>query len=205
MIAPDDKTVIVGLEDDMHHYEAALTHDGQRITGADAAGPRMPWEPCEGALDQLQLLVGCPLTTSASEVFAWTDVRQQCTHLYDAAVLGVLHAARGESGTRQYDATVPDWDEPPFDAWIKRDGVEMLRWRMAARLEIESPEPFFRSCDQGRLRPLVRTGSGSRGGRGRMGSPAHHLALRRTAQRARGLRRCHRVGFGGGRVLDVAA
>ncbi|MCY3634189.1 MAG: DUF2889 domain-containing protein [bacterium] len=142
MIAPDDRTVVVGLEDDMHHYEAALTHDGTRITGANAAGPRMPWDPCAGALDQLQLLVGCPLTIAASEVFAWTDVRQQCTHLYDAAVLGVLHAARGKTGIRQYDATVPDWYQPPFDAWIMRDGVEVLRWRMAARLEIESPEPF---------------------------------------------------------------
>ena len=142
MIAPDDKTVVVGLEDDMHHYEAALTHDGQRITEASAAGPRMPWEPCSGALDQLQALVGCPLTTAASEVFAWTDIRQQCTHLYDAAVLGVLHAARGRVGTRQYDATVPDWDQPPFDAWIERDGIEVCRWRMAATLEIESPEPF---------------------------------------------------------------
>ncbi len=142
IIAPDDQTVVVGLEDDMHHYEAALNHDGRRITEASAAGPRMPWEPCSGALDQLQLLVGCPLTSSAAEVFAWTDVRQQCTHLYDAAVLGVLHAARGETGTRQYDATVPDWDQPPFDAWIERDGVEVLRWTMAKTLEIESPEPF---------------------------------------------------------------
>ena len=142
MIAPDPQTVVVGLEDDMHHYEAALTHDGRHITKASAAGPRMPWEPCSGALDQLQALVGCPLTTTASEVFAWTDVRQQCTHLYDAAVLGVLHAARGRVGTRQYDATVPDWDQPPFDAWIERDGIEVCRWRMAATLEIESPEPF---------------------------------------------------------------
>ncbi len=142
MIAPDDRTVVVGIEDDMHHYEAALIHDGTRITGTEATGPRMPWEPCAGALDQLQVLVGCPLTVAASEVFAWTDVRQQCTHLYDAAVLGVLHAARGEIGTRQYDATVPDWNQPPFDAWIERDGVEVLRWRMAARLEIESPDPF---------------------------------------------------------------
>ena len=142
MVAPDAETVVVGLEDDMHHYEAALSHDGERITEVGAAGPRMPWEPCSGALDQLQRLVGCPLTTTASEVFAWTEVRQQCTHLYDAAVLGVLHAARGETGTRQYDATVPDWDQPPFDAWIERNGVEVLRWRMAASLEIDSPAPF---------------------------------------------------------------
>ncbi len=142
MTAPDDTTVVVGIEDDMHHYEAALFHDGTRITGVRAAGPRMPWEPCSGALDQLRHLVGCPLTGTASRLFAWTDVRQQCTHLYDAAVLGVLHAARGKTGTRQYDATVPDWNQPPFDAWIERDGVEVLRWRMAARLEIESPEPF---------------------------------------------------------------
>ncbi len=142
MIAPDDQTVVVGLEDDMHHYEAALSHDGRRITGVEAAGPRMPWEPCSGALDQLELLVGCPLSDAATEVFTWTDVRQQCTHLYDAAVLGVLHAARGETGVRQYDATVPDWDQPPFDAWVARDGVEVLRWRMGTNLEIESPEPF---------------------------------------------------------------
>ncbi len=142
LVAPDSGTVVVGLEDDMHHYEAALTHDGERITGVAAAGPRMPWAPCSGALDQLQALVGCPLTTTATEVFAWTEVRQQCTHLYDAAVLGVVHAARGQTGTRQYDATVPDWDQPPFDAWIERDGVEVYRWQMATTLKIESPEPF---------------------------------------------------------------
>ena len=158
MVAPDDATVVVGVEDDMHHYEAALSHDGQRITGVEAAGPRMPWTPCSGALDQLKALVGCPLTTTASQVFAWTDVRQQCTHLYDAAVLGVLHAARGRVGTRQYDATVPDWDQPPFDAWIERDGNEVYQWRMAATLEIGSPAPFagrhlkggfVRWCEQG--------------------------------------------------------
>jgi len=142
MVAPDPKTVVVGLEDDMHHYEAALTHDGAKITGVQAIGPRMPWVPCSGALDQLRHLVGCPLTSTPSQVFAWTDVRQQCTHLYDAAVLGVRHAARGEVGARQYDATVPDWDQPPFDAWVERDGAEVLRWRMATRLEIESPVPF---------------------------------------------------------------
>jgi len=142
MVAPDSQTVIVGLEDDMHHYEASLSHDGEKITGVTAAGPRMPWEPCSGALDQLQALVGCPLTTTASQVFAWTEVRQQCTHLYDAAVLGVVHAARGKIGTRQYDATVPDWDQPPFDSWIERDGAEVFRWRMAKILEIEAPEPF---------------------------------------------------------------
>ncbi len=142
MVAPDAATVVVGLEDDMHHYEVALIHDGKQITGVNAQGPRMPWEPCSGALDQLNVLVGCPLTTTASEVFRWTDVRRQCTHLFDAGVLGVLHAARGQLGTRQYDATVPDWDEPPFDSWIERDGQEIHRWGMATTMEIASPPPF---------------------------------------------------------------
>lgn len=125
----------------MHHYECVLHHRDDRVTGWEVDSLRIPWEPCADAATQLDQLVGRPLTLAATAAAAGVDVRQQCTHLFDLAVLTIAHAARGET-ERRYDATVPDWLEPPFTATLDRDGRRVLEWTMATNAVIAAPEGF---------------------------------------------------------------
>jgi hypothetical protein len=84
------------------------------------------------------------LDTSPTAVGGWADSHANCTHLFDLAGLAVAHAARhvaGGADRRSYLAVVPDWFEPPYDAWVMRDGDEVLRWTVAGAT-IASPEPF---------------------------------------------------------------
>jgi hypothetical protein len=144
LLALDDHTVVGAIEDDMHCFEVTLRHDGSSVIEATGRAIRWPWTPCADAPGALEALAGLPLSTSSTAVGSWTDAGGQCTHVFDLAGLAVAHAARhvaGGAARRSYLATVPDWFSPPYEAWIQRDGVEVLRFRLGAD-GIESPEPF---------------------------------------------------------------
>ncbi|HEX7096538.1 MAG TPA: hypothetical protein VF183_11690 [Acidimicrobiales bacterium] len=147
LVAVDDTTVLAGVEDDMHHFELTLHHDGRRVTAIAGRAVRWPWSPCAEAPRALDALVGMPLDPFPAVNGGWADARSQCTHLFDLAAIAVAHAARhvsgGDGGCRSYLAVVPDWFEPPYDAWILRDGSEVLRWRVGPSSTIvEGPAPF---------------------------------------------------------------
>lgn len=146
LLAVDDTTVVAGIEDDMHHFELTLRHDGQRVTAVEGRAVRWPWQPCVESPGALQALVGVPLDPFPAAIGGWTDARSQCTHLFDLAGVAVAHAARSVTGgaaQRSYLAVVPDWFEPPYVAWIERDGREVLRWTIGASSTIAAgPEPF---------------------------------------------------------------
>ena len=153
LVAHADGRVVAGMEDEMHRFELVLHHDGQRVTRVDGRAVRWPWSPCVESPEALREIVGMPLSTRPSAIGRWTDARQQCTHQFDLAGLAVAHAARyvaGGAAARRYDAIVPDWFTPPFDARLWRDGVEMLTWRVGAEA-IESPEPFVGVSLRGRF------------------------------------------------------
>jgi hypothetical protein len=142
--ALDAATVVAAVEDDMHHFELTLRHDGRVVTAVDGRAVRWPWAPCTDGARAVDALVGMPLDTSSSAVGAWTDATTQCTHQFDLAGLAVAHAARHAAGgapTRSYLAVVPDWEQPPYHAWILRDGVEVLRFTIDGRT-VAAPEPF---------------------------------------------------------------
>ncbi|MCB0995257.1 MAG: hypothetical protein KDB21_09220, partial [Acidimicrobiales bacterium] len=122
-------------------YECVLHHRDGRVAGWDVDPLRTPWSPCAGSATQLDELIGTPLSTSTLASAAGLDVRQQCTHLFDLALLTISHAARGIA-ERHYDATVPDWTEPPFAATLDRDGRRMLRWELGTTAEITAPPGF---------------------------------------------------------------
>jgi hypothetical protein len=142
--ALDGTTVVAAIEDDMHHFELTLRHDGRVVVGAEGRAVRWPWAPCVDGARAIDALVGMPLDTSCSAVGAWTEATGQCTHQFDLAGLAVAHAARHTAGgapVRSYLAVVPDWQQPPYQAWILRDGVEVLRFTIGERA-IEAPDPF---------------------------------------------------------------
>ncbi len=145
LVTLDPNTVWGGLEDDFHHFEVTLHHDGERVTAIEMHAVRWPWATCPDAGQGLQALVGMELSDRSTAVAAVTDPRMNCTHQFDLAGLCVAHATRA-AGTRQYDVELP----PPADGTVTtrlwRDGELTLEWELAVgstrTRDLVSPPPF---------------------------------------------------------------
>ena len=145
LVAVDDFTVAAGVEDEMHHFELTVRHDGSVVTAVGGTPVRWPWSPCYDSPNALAALVGLPLTATPADIAAWTDAREQCTHQFDLATLAISHAARhvaGGANRRDYVTEVPDWNEAPFTARLWRDGDLILDWTCGAPLK----QRFFAWC-----------------------------------------------------------
>jgi hypothetical protein len=132
--------VVAELEDDFHHFRVTLAHDGARVTGVRAVGVRFPWSMCPLAADQLEPLVGMPLSIRSTAVGDVVSARDNCTHMFDLSGLAVAHAARG-GGRRQYDVIVADPVDGRRRATLDRDGEPLLAW-VVDRHTILEPSPF---------------------------------------------------------------
>lgn len=144
LVAVDPHTVRAGIEDEMHHFELEVHHDGVVVTDVVGRPVRWPWSPCLDSPLALRALVGLRLDARPHEIAAWTDARQQCTHQFDLATLAIAHAARGVRGgtaRRDYRTEVPDWDDIPFTARLWRDDELLLDWTCAYD-EVREPAPF---------------------------------------------------------------
>jgi hypothetical protein len=133
-----------GLEDDFHHFEVALRHEGNRVTSVGARSRRWPWATCPDAAANLRPIVGMPLSTRCTAIAAVADPRMNCTHQFDLAGLCVSHAARG-ADARQYDAELPPAVDGITEPRLWRDGELVLAWTLSWRdgthRLVESP-PF---------------------------------------------------------------
>jgi hypothetical protein len=130
LVRLDATTVWGGLEDDFHHFEVTLRHDGAHVTGLDMHAVRWPWATCPDAGRPLQALVGMELSDHCTAVATVTDPRRNCTHQFDLAGLCVTHAVR-DTESRQYDVELPpphDWTVTPR---LWRDGELVLEWELA--------------------------------------------------------------------------
>jgi hypothetical protein len=148
------------VEDDFHHFEVCVAHDGQVVQDIVGAAWRHPWETCAGATDDsiLGRLRGVSLGTDMMRRKGLPDPLQQCTHLYEIALLAIAQAARG--GSRTYDIAVPTRTGrtlfPTFDgqgrihanpagvdghtnATLHRDGELVLEWTIAGEMIVEPP------------------------------------------------------------------
>jgi hypothetical protein len=135
-----------GLEDDVHHFEVTLRHDGARVESVASRSVRAPWSTCPDAAEALRALVGMPLSDRCLAVTEWTASEQHCTHQLDLTGLAIAHAARVERGgaaRRQYDAVVPFGllDGEEHTVTLARDGAEVLRW-VVRGTTIVSPPPY---------------------------------------------------------------
>lgn len=124
--------VWAAVEDDLHHFQIILEHDGRVVTSARGLPVRVPWTTCPGAIAKLQDLVGQKLDGKMGG-----DPRQACTHLVDLARVAMAQALRG--GRRVYDIAIPDRREGRFTATIRRDGVQVLEWSMQDSI-VTAPE-----------------------------------------------------------------
>jgi Protein of unknown function (DUF2889) len=121
-----------GLEDDFHHFEVTLRHDGTRVTGVEARSRRWPWSTCPDAAVNLQPVEGMPLSTRCTAIAEVAKPRMNCTHQFDLAGLCVSHAARGDE-RRQYDAEVPPVVDGITEPRLWRDGELVLAWTLSWR------------------------------------------------------------------------
>jgi hypothetical protein len=138
-------TVWGGLEDDFHHFEVTIRHDGAVVTDLEMEAKRWPWATCPEAGEPLRSLIGMELSERCTAVAEVMDPRLCCTHQFDLAGLCVSHAARGVE-RRQYDIELP----PPHD-WIAQprlwqDGELVLEFRLAVgrsrTRDLLAPEPL---------------------------------------------------------------
>ncbi|HEY4398022.1 MAG TPA: hypothetical protein VGO28_10150 [Acidimicrobiia bacterium] len=133
------RTVTVGrnvvegaLEDDFHHFEVTLRHDGEYVTGVDVRSRRWPWSTCPDAAAHLRPIDGMRLSTRCTAIAGVADPRMNCTHQFDLAGLCVSHAARGDE-RRQYDAEVPAAVDGVMEPRLWRDGELVLAWTLSSR------------------------------------------------------------------------
>jgi hypothetical protein len=134
-----------GLEDDFHHFEVTLDHDGEHVTGLEMHAVRWPWATCPDAGVPLKALIGMALSDHCTAVAAVTDPRMNCTHQFDLAGLCVTHAVRGTE-TRQYDVELPPPHEWTVTPRLWTDGELTLEWQLGVgktrTRELVSPAPF---------------------------------------------------------------
>ena len=128
-----DRGVVEGaLEDDFHHFEITLRHDGERVTGVASRSRRWPWSTCPAAAVNLRPLEGMPLSTRCTAIAEVADPRMNCTHQFDLTGLCVSHAARGDE-RRQYDAEVPPAVDGIAEPRLWRDGELVVAWKLSWR------------------------------------------------------------------------
>jgi hypothetical protein len=128
-----DRGVVEGaLEDDFHHFEVTLRHDGNHVTGVEARSRRWPWSTCPDAAAHLRPIEDMPLSTRCTAIAGVADPRMNCTHQFDLAGLCVTHAARGHE-RRQYDAEVPAAVDDVTEPRLWRDGELVLAWTLSWR------------------------------------------------------------------------
>jgi len=132
--------VTADLEDDFHRYGVEIEHDGGRVDAVRGRAGRYPWSECGNSSVPLQAFRGAPLSTSLLAASRRGNPRENCTHLFDLAVLAVAHAAAGRA-RRQYDVTVPDRVDGVTRATLQRDGELVLTWDLCGS-EISDPPPY---------------------------------------------------------------
>lgn len=132
--------VRVEMEDLAHGMVCVIEHDGERVTGLRPEFRRFPMTTCVGAGKPLEALVGIPIGSDFSTFFAGGRARQNCTHMFDLAWLGVVHAARGET-VRDYVMEVPDDSAEGRPAKLRRDGEVVLQWQLE-NSTVVGPAPF---------------------------------------------------------------
>ncbi|MEP6624167.1 MAG: hypothetical protein ABJC79_06975 [Acidimicrobiia bacterium] len=143
LVRLDAEHVWGGLEDDFHHFEVTIAHDGVHVTDIAMEAFRWPWTTCPDAGVALGALVGMELSDRCTAVARVTDAHFQCTHQFDLAGLCVSHAARGDE-RRQYDVALePDGELMRPRLW--RDGQLVHDWtltRDGMQRVLVDPPPF---------------------------------------------------------------
>lgn len=114
------------LEDDPHCYRLDIQIDNEKVREIDCKSIRTPWSLCRDAEASLQELVGMQGSSAMQCMLKQVDRSRHCTHMLDAAVLGISHAVRGVQ-RRQYDIAVTCWStRTAQNVNLSRDGERLF-------------------------------------------------------------------------------
>jgi hypothetical protein len=126
------------MEDDHHHFRVEMESEDGRIVRVRGTAIRNPWTLCALAADELQRLVGAPITPDPTAVLAYANIRHQCTHMFDLAGLAVAALGRAMPAFRRYEMTVAQMAENLWQAELLRSDGYALGW-MVRLGEIAAP------------------------------------------------------------------
>lgn len=111
------------LEDDYHCMRVTLHHDGESVTSIEPEMIRAPWTTCPGAVEKLKsAFAGTPLADFAK----CEEKTQNCTHLFDLALLGAAHAQ--DVTPTSYEVMVTDPIDGVRRAELHCDGEVVVGW-----------------------------------------------------------------------------
>ncbi|MCK0508121.1 DUF2889 domain-containing protein [Aromatoleum anaerobium] len=153
--------VSVDLEDGNHGFRLRLWHDGERVTTVEVDPLRIPFNTCAEAQRPLQRVIGHRLDEDDATLRSRLVPGDNCTHLYDMAVLAVAHAAahlskrRGDGITDDgcttclYDMEVDDERDGVTRARIACNGQPVHDWAIAQHTLHEPAEHAGRPVMRG--------------------------------------------------------
>lgn len=143
-----ERQVSAAIEDSHHGFSLLLQHDGRQVVDFAANALRTPLSTCGGAVEVLNQLAGCPLSSTPDEIISFAKPREQCTHLHDLALLAIAHSQRGNT-TRQYDIEIPDSTDGLYRMTLLRDGEEVLHWQVRDNRIANAVEAFDKPIMKG--------------------------------------------------------
>jgi hypothetical protein len=137
VVIPSGDCVSAAVEDESHHMELKLYHDGERITAIQGMHHRIPWSECPGAPVHLEDFVGLGLRRMHEPT--GIDGRLQCTHLFDLTRLSMARALLGTPV--QYDVAIEDRVQGRTQGTVLRNGRVAIQWHVAGT-EVIAPDPY---------------------------------------------------------------
>ena len=140
---------ILGVEDSVHAFWIEFHHDDKILTQAKGQWLRAPFTSCTGAPEALQALQGTALTQDLRTLKGLADSNLQCTHLFDALRLGLIHAAH-QRADRRYDVIVPDQSQGIAHVRLLVDGQEVMA------IDIRKPDMILEGPAAYAGRPILR-------------------------------------------------
>ena len=121
------------LEDNVHHFQATIWHDGKKVLRAEGKGIRFPYSTCGGGAAQVSALEGMDLTEDLRAPYQHTNVREQCTHTFQLAAHAVTHAKRGEP-RRLYEMFIQERLDGTSLAVLRESDRPLLSWELRDEL-----------------------------------------------------------------------
>lgn len=113
------------MEDDYHCMSVIVQHDGNKATGVTADMRRAPWTTCPGAE---QRLVDTFQGYALDEFTERGSKKENCTHLYDLAMLAATHAQDREGTVYDIRVSDPDPDDGTRLAEVSCNDETVLSW-----------------------------------------------------------------------------
>ena len=135
--------VVSELEDDFHHFEVTLTHDGERVVSCENVSYRWPWSTCPDAAGPLRALAGMPFVAPLHRGRHLDRPKQNCTHQFDAACHTIATPGSGSRPARlRPRGAAPDPETGVTDVRCWVDGELRLAWTLDWNGPV-SPQPPF--------------------------------------------------------------